>query len=114
MDSISWISVLFYALCGIFVYYQQLHVRDFRGGSQVFLALLQLSVIAGGTTKVVYLMYYAWKVVWWAPLLIFPIGVLFTLIGLVIEHAIGKFALSLMGFVGWPTCAYLMFKYLPS
>jgi len=64
MESLSWMSVLFYCLFGIFVYYQQLHVRDFQGASKAFEMVLSFSAFAGMITGLVYLIYYGWTVVW--------------------------------------------------
>jgi hypothetical protein len=85
MENISWLSVLFYCLFGTFIYYQQLHVKDFRGASQIFGFMLSLSAFAGMITGLVYLIYYGWTVVWWAPMVIFIIGVLFTVVSILIE-----------------------------
>lgn len=106
-------SVLYFCLFGNFVYYQQLHVRDFQGGSRVFELILSVSAFAGMITGLVYLIYYGWTVVWWAPVVIFIVGLLFTVVGVVIELLLGKFTLSLSGFIGWPVCAYFMFHYVP-
>lgn len=113
MESLSWMSVLFYCQFEIFVYYQQLHVRDFQGASKVAELILSLSAFAGLITGLVYLIYYGWTVVWWAPIVIFVIGLLFTFVGVVIEQLVGKFALSFSGFAGWPICAYFMFHHVP-
>lgn len=113
MDSISWASVVFYCLFSNFVYYQQLHAKEFRGASPTFGFFLSLFAFAGMATGLVFLIYYGWKVVWWAPFIIFIIGILFTIIGVLIEKVIGKFAMSLIGFIGWPICAYFMFRYIP-
>jgi hypothetical protein len=113
MESLSWMSVLFYCLFCTFVYYQQLHIRHFQGASKAFELLLSLSAFAGLITGVVYLVYYGWTVVWWAPMVIFVIGILFTFIGVFIEQLLGKLTLSFLGFIGWPVCAYLMFHYVP-
>ncbi len=113
MESLSWMSALFYCLFGAFVYYQQLHVRDFQGASKTFELVLSISAFAGMITGLVYLVYYGWTVVWWAPIMIFVMGILFTFIGVVVERLLGKFTLSLLGFIGWPVCAYFMFHYLP-
>ena len=113
MEFLSWMSVLFYCLFSIFVYYQQLHVRDFQGPSKVFELVLSLSAFTGMITGLAYLIYYGWTVVWWAPVVIFVTGILFTFIGVVIEQLLGKFTLSILGFIGWPVCAYFMFYYVP-
>ena len=115
MEVISWPSVLFYCLFGIFVYYQQLHVRDFYGASQLAYLLLMLSALAGMITGLVYLIFYGWVVVWWAPIIIFLISLVFgTSMGVIIEALVGKHTLSLVGFLGWPLCAYFMFQSIPS
>ena len=114
MEFISWSSVLFYMFFGIFVYYQQLHVRDFQGASQVLYLLLALSAFAGILTGLAYLLVYGWVVVWWAPVLIFLISVVVgTMVGVLFESMVGKHALSFLGFVGWPLCAYWMFQSIP-
>ena len=114
MEVISWSSVLFYMFFGIFVYYQQLHVRDFQGASQLLYLLLTISAFAGMLTGLAYLLVYGWTVVWWAPVLIFLISIVVgTTVGAVIESTVGKHTLSLLGFVGWPLCAYWMFKSIP-
>ena len=123
MQSISWLSVLFYCLFGMFVFYQQLQVRGFemhphlrglRGSSNGFEAILKLSVFAGRITGLAYLIYYGWTGVWWAPILIFVLGLLFTIVGVFVERLLGSFALSLLGFIGWPLCAFAMFKHISS
>lgn len=76
MDSLAWPSIGLYCLYGVFVYYQQLHGKNFRGESQGFHAVLNLSAIAGVLTKLAYLVYYGWTVVWWAPLVALALGVL--------------------------------------
>ena len=113
MSSLSWPSIAFYCAFGIFVFYQQLHVKYFRGASQIFGLILSLSAFLGMLTGLAYLVYYGWHVVWWAPLIIFVIGILVSMLGYFIERLVGKFTLSFVGFVGWPVCAYFMFAYVP-
>jgi|UniRef100_UPI003784D08C hypothetical protein len=123
MQSISWLSVLFYCLFGMFVFYQQLqvrgfethpHLRGFRGSSQGFETILKFSAFAGRITGLVYLIYYGWTVVWWAPIPIYVVGLLFPIVGVFVERLLGSFALSLLGFIGWPLCAFAMFTHIPS
>jgi len=113
MQALSWPSIGFYCLFGIFVFYQELHVKNFRGSSQGFALALNVSVLLGMLTGLAYLIYYGWTVVWWAPIVIFIIGILFTFLGVVVEQCLGQFTLSLLGFIGWPVCAYFMFHYVP-
>lgn len=114
MDSISWPSVLFYCIFAEFVFYQKLHAKNFHGASKGFELLLSLSVLGGMVTGIIYLIYYGWTVVWWAPIFIFFIGLLCTILGALVEVVIGRIALSLLGFIGWPISAWVMFTYIPN
>jgi len=113
MESISWMSVLFYCLFSTFVYYQQLHFRHFGGSSQIFEALLGFSMLVGMITGLVYLAFYGWYVIWWAPILILFIGILATIPGVIVEKVVGAFTLSILSFIGWPVSAFFMFHYAP-
>lgn len=114
MQTLSWTSIAFYCLFGIFVFYQQLHVKNFQGASQSFALALNISAFAGMLTGLAYLIYYGWSVVWWAPIVIFVIGLVASMLGFLLERLVGSLALSLGGFIGWPVSAYFMFSYVPS
>lgn len=114
MQTLSWPSIAFYCLFGIFVFYQQLHVKNFQGASQSFALVLNISAFAGMLTGLAYLIYYGWSVVWWAPIVIFVIGLVASMFGFLLERLVGSLALSLGGFIGWPVSAYFMFSYVPS
>lgn len=115
MSSISWASAAFYCLFGIFVFYQQLHAKSLRGSSHSFGLLLTVSALAGTITGIVYLVYYGWNVSWFVAAAILVAGVfLAAFAGVLLENLIGAPALSMIGFAGWPVCAYFMFKYVPS
>lgn len=113
MQTLSWPSIAFYCVFGIFVFYQQLHVKNFRGASQSFALALSISAFAGMLTGLIYLVYYGWSVVWWAPVVVFAIGLLASVLGFLVERVVGSLALSLGGFIGWPASAYFMFHYIP-
>jgi len=113
MQYFGWTSIAFYCLFTIFVFYQQLHARDFRGASQAFGLILSLFAFAGMLTGLGYLIYYGWSVTWWVPIPIFIIGLLASFLGFLIERLVGKFTLSMLGFIGWPACAYFMFAFVP-
>lgn len=113
MQTLSWPSIAFYCVFGIFVFYQQLHAKNFQGASQSFAMALNISAFAGMLTGLAYLVYYGWSVVWWAPIFILVVGLLASLLGCLIERVVGSFTLSLAGFIGWPAAAYLMFHYIP-
>jgi hypothetical protein len=114
MQILSLPSISFYCLFSIFVFYQQLHVKNFQGASQVFALALNISAFAGMLTGLAYLAYYGWSVAWWAPIVILVIGLLVSMFGFLIERLVGSLILSLAGFVGWPLSAYYMFHYVPA
>ena len=114
MEYFSWPSIGFYCIFTVVVFYQQLHARDFQGASQSFGLVLSLFAFAGMLTGLAYLVYYGWSVVWWAPIPIFLIGLLVSFPGFLLERLVGKFSLSMLGFVAWPVCAYFMFVLVPS
>lgn len=113
MQTLSFESIAFYCLFSIFIFYQQLHIKNFQGSSQSFSLALNISAFAGMLTGLAYLVYYGWSVVWWAPFVIFAVGLAASSLGMVIERLVGSLALSLSGFIGWPTCAYFMFTHIP-
>ncbi|MCY0855752.1 hypothetical protein [Cupriavidus sp. D39] len=113
MNVLSWPSIAFYCVFAVCIYYQQLHLRNFRGRSQVFGFVLGLSALAGTLTGLAYLGYYGWTVAWWAPLVIFVIGLLASFTGVLVERIVGTLPLSLAAFLGWPVSTYFMFHYMP-
>jgi hypothetical protein len=113
MQVLSWTSIGFYCLFGIFAFYQKLHVKNFRGASQGFALVLNISAFLAMLTGFAYLVYYGWQVIWWAPVLIFGIGLLASIVGLLVERIVGPATLSLLAFIGWPVSAYFMFSFVP-
>jgi len=114
MGSLSPASISCFCMFSTFVYYQQLHARDFRGESQLFLFALSIFAFVGMVVEVGYLVYYGWHVVWWAPFAILAISLVVGRVAFFVEKAVGALAISLAGFVIWPVFAYLMFRYIPS
>lgn len=114
MSNFVWPSIGLYCLFGIFVFYQQLHAKNFRGSSQAFGLALAASAFAGTVTGLIYIAYYGWNISWWVAAVVLVLGILAGIAGLAVERLTGPFALSIGGFVGWPVCAYFMFKALPS
>ena len=113
MENFDLLNVFYYCLFGMFVYYQQLHSKNFRGTSKVLEMVLTISSFLGMIVGFAFLLYYGYKVVWWAPVFIFVIGMFFQFIAVIIERILGQFTISLVGFVAWPLFAYLMFQTIP-
>ena len=113
-DALPWAVVIPYCLYSMFIFYQQLHAKHFRGASQTFLSILVFTGFIGMITGLVFLVYYGFKVVWWAPFALFGLGLAFQFVSNVIEGLIGAFTLSMLGFICWPICAFLMFTAVPN
>jgi len=113
VQTLSWPSIAAYCVFGVFIFYQQLHVKNFQGASRGFALALNISAFAGMLTGLAYLVYYGWTTAWWVPFVIFVIGLLASLLGFLLERVVGSLVLSLGGFVGWPVSAYFMFHYIP-
>jgi hypothetical protein len=113
MQTLSWSSIGFYCVFAVFTYYQGLHAKGFRGASQGFLTLLNISGLAGMLTGIIYLGYYGWTVAWWAPIVAFTAGVFAIFPGVVLERLVGATTLSIAAFLVWPLAAYYMFTLLP-
>ncbi len=114
MEHLAWPSIGLYCVFSVFVNYQQLHASNFHGASEAFGFFLNIFAFAGMVIGLSYLVYYGWKVVWWAPFVIFVLGILSFVPGLFLERIFGKNALSLLGFIVWPICAYYMFMLVPA
>jgi uncharacterized membrane protein len=113
MGAISWPSIGWYCIFSTFVYYQQLHGKEFRGSSVVFGLVLNLFAFAGMLISFAYCIYYGWNVSWLGAIAAFIIGIFAMLPGMLVERIVGKLTLSLAGFVVCPLAAYMMFHYIP-
>ncbi len=113
MSELSWLSIVSYCIFKFFLFYQQLHLKSFRGSSELSRFALAVFAFFGLITGFVYLLYYGWSVVWWAPVIIFAIGLLVNIAALKVERAINYIALSMIGFVVMPVSAFFMFWLVP-
>jgi hypothetical protein len=113
MSVLSWGSIAAYCAFSNFVFYQQLLAKRCRGSNQQLRFALSTSALLATLTGIIYLVYYGWSEAWWAPIVIFIIGLASAVVGLMLESAVGIFALGLSAFAGWPVCAYLMFTLMP-
>lgn len=109
MDNINFDVLIYYVIFSIFVFYQQLHVKNFGGASQGFQALLSVFAFVGMITGVGFIVYYAFQVSVVGAVIIFLVGLLSAFVGSIFERFLGAHTLSFIGFIGWPLCAYLMF-----
>lgn len=109
MSTVNTEALIYYLIFSMFVFYQQLHLKNFKGASQGFQTLLSISAFAGMFTGIGFLVYYAIQVSFVGAVIIFAVSLLTGFIGPILERALGAQTLSLLGFIAWPICAYLMF-----
>jgi len=67
----------------------------------------------GTTGGIIFLFYYGFKVIWWAPFALFAIGMVLQFVGVIFEYLVGKFTLSIVGFIAWPICLFFLFHLTP-
>lgn len=115
MTSFVWPSIGLFCLFNVFVFYQQLQSKNYCGSNQAFGLALAASAFAGTVTGLIYIGYYGWNITWWAAAIVLVLGVISAgIAGLVAERLASPFVLSILGFIGWPFCAYFMFQTLKS
>lgn len=107
------INIVYFCCWYLFVYFQQLHLDNFRGASKKYQLLLSIFVLVGWLTGFVYLIYYGFKVTWWAPVILFLIAPFSLSIKGLVKGEAAVAIISLLGFIAWPIFAYLMFKTIP-
>ncbi len=108
--------IIAWSLFTVFAFYQKVHIRDLQGASQGFLLMLNLSALGSMIFAVGFLFYYGVTVKWYLPIILLIIGLVVKFIWFAIEAQLGKkwipFFFSILGFIGWPICAFVMIIYL--
>lgn len=110
MTTVNTDALFYYVAFSVFIYYQQLHVKSFRGSSQLFQVVLTLSAFLGVLTGMAYLIFYAVQVSILGAGIFFLASLATVFLNPILERIFGPLLLSLMAFVGWPICAYLMYQ----
>ena len=118
---VPWEVIICYSLFGVFVFEQQRYSKQsLEHGPdlalrpiphQIFQFTLSISAFLGMLCTYTFLFYYGYKIVWWAPLLLYPISLIISQVyGIVVSFKFGSFLLTLISFFGWPVCAFFMFS----
>ncbi|MET0964586.1 MAG: hypothetical protein ABWY05_17485 [Noviherbaspirillum sp.] len=110
MEILPRLSVLYYCLFSIFVYYQRVYADSHVGDGWRKLVLTGTAFL-GMLTGFAYLVYCGWKIVWWAPVIPLGMSVLATIPAILVERLVGRQALGRIS-LAWPLWAYLMFDAL--
>ncbi len=115
MDNFDTLNILFYCFFVLFVYSQQEHLRNFHGSFKKFGIILSIFSSLGFYIGIVFLIYYGFKTVWWAPLIL----LIFSILIIICTWILGRFVIhgllwiSILGLVGWPILAFFMFASIP-
>lgn len=111
------VLIVSYTLFSFFLFYQQLHIKTFRGESQGFLSLLNVFALAAMLYGFGFLIYFGYKKSWLGALGLFGISFVVKSVWFAIEARLGlrgaALFISLAGFVAIPICAYLMWWSFP-
>jgi hypothetical protein len=111
-EHLPWPVVVTYAVYAVFAAQQKFCYRDFKGASIGYHALLGYFGFFTSLFGIGFLIYYGFRTTWWAPLVLFSLGVLiyipFSTLELVMERFMPLQAWGLMSFVVVPVCAGLL------
>lgn len=109
--------IISYSLYSLFLFYQQLHIKNFRGTSQGFLLLLNVFSIVTMLGGIAYLIYYGFKMSWLGTLGLVGIAFFIKFVWFGIEAKLGLRDaapfISIMGFIAVPICTFFMLKGIP-
>ena len=109
--------IVSYAVFSFLGFYQKLHIKNFKGGSQVFLLSLNLFTLIATVFGVGFLLYYGYRVSWVESAVLFGVALVIQFVWFPIEAKLGLrnsyFIFSLSGFLIMPICAYFMWASLP-
>ena len=102
------ILIPYEALC-LFLFYQSMHSSTKLMEKNAELTI-GISITLGVITNFVFLILLGINTIWWAPFILILLFIPTLIVGIIIEKVIGRINIVLIGFLGWPICAYLLFK----
>lgn len=109
--------IISYAAFSFFLFYQQLHIKNFRGSSEAFRAILVIFSFGGMLFGWVFLIYWGYKVSWLQAAVLFGIAFTIKTVWFPIEAKLGLrnsyWFFSLAGFIALPVSGYFMWAALP-
>ena len=106
-----------YTMFSLLLFYQQIHIKNFGGASQGFLALLNVFALIAMLFGIAFLLYFGYKVSWLFAVALFCIALIVKFVWFAVEAKLGlrgaASVLSYLGFVGIPVCGYFMWSSIP-
>ncbi len=110
--------VSIYSLYSLFVFYQQLQVKNFRGASQQMHFVLSAFALLGMLFGIGFLAYYGYRVSWLGAGVLFLAAFAVKIVWFFFEAKLGIRGLaayiSLAGFVAIPVLGYLLWASIPA
>ena len=109
--------IVSYGVFSFFLFYQQLHLKNFQGASEVVGAALGIFVLVGMIYGLGFLIYWGYKNSWLQAGILFALAFAIKLIWFPIEAKLGLrnsyWIFSLLGFAALPVSGYFMWASLP-
>ncbi len=106
-----------YLIYSFFLFYQQLHLKKFKGASEVFSTILGLFALVGMIYGLGFLVYWGYSVSWLEAVVLFAASFAVKLVWFPIEAKLGMQnaypIFSLLGFIAMPVSGYFMWNSLP-
>lgn len=113
MEKFSILNLVYYTLFTFLVFHHQHMGKNFKGSSVAFQTIITAIGFLGMVIQYGFLIYYGITVVWWAPFIVFFIGLVAKFPLNFIEIVIDQLYLVFLGFVLIPLFGYLMFTTIP-
>jgi len=105
-----------YTIFSFFLFYQQLHLKNFQGASEAFGTLLGIFAFVGMLFGLGFLIYWGYKVSWLQAAALFGIAFAIKFVWFPIEAKLGLrnsyWVFSLAGFIALPVSGYFMWAAL--
>ena len=109
--------IISYAVFSFFLFYQQLHLKNFQGASEAFGAALGIFAFVGMIYGLGFLIYWGYKISWLQAGILFAIAFAIKLVWFPIEAKLGLRnsyrIFSMLGFAALPVSGYFMWASLP-
>ena len=113
MDHFNPANALAFLIFTLFAHNLQRYAKEFRGASPAAGAVVSLAGLASVVAEYGFLLYYGYKVVWWAPIVLFIASLALMFVTGRLQNKLGAPLLGLLGLVVAPICGYLMFTTMP-
>lgn len=106
-------NVIIYLIYTFFAHNLQLHAKNFRGTNQIAVSTITIGAVLSMVTEYAYDIYYGYKVVWWAAIVLFLVSLVMMFITGPLQKRIGAPIIGVLGLIILPICAYFMFHTIP-